>query len=218
MKVIVPAKAQSSRVKDKNWRPFHEGRCLVDIKIEQLLRAFEPQDIFVSCDDESKRPIVERHGVHFLLRDPVFADDVTPWSDVVTHLVDTVPADPDEAVAWVEVVAPLFDAFQAVRDCWNTIEHEHDSLVTVSPVRQFLLDERGQGVNFNFGPWHPWSQDLPPLYSFESMAIMRKRDILKYNYVIGRKPFLFPIRGISIDIDEPFQFMLAQKIYAEMNS
>ena len=39
MKVIIPAKCNSSRTLNKNWREFVDGKCLVEIKIGQLIEA-----------------------------------------------------------------------------------------------------------------------------------------------------------------------------------
>ena len=69
MNVIVPAKADSSRCLNKNFRPFHKNKSLLDIKIEQLLDAFEPGDIFISSDAEEAKVAAQRYGVEFVLRD-----------------------------------------------------------------------------------------------------------------------------------------------------
>src|SRR4051812_16412057 len=105
VKVLIPAKASSSRVPDKNWRPFDEDRCLVEVKLRQVLRTFAPEDVYVSCDDPRKRPVVERHGARFLLREPRLADDATIWADVVSGLVGAMPCDDEEEICWVECVA-----------------------------------------------------------------------------------------------------------------
>ena len=61
MKAIIPAKCNSSRVFDKNWREFYEGESLVEIKISQLIDSgLNSDDIHVFCEDESKKNLIEK--------------------------------------------------------------------------------------------------------------------------------------------------------------
>ena len=39
-----------------------------------------------------------------------------------------------------------------------------DCIITVKKFKEFVLDENGKPVNFNFGRWHEWSQNLPQWY------------------------------------------------------
>ena len=223
MKAIIPAKRSSSRVLDKNWREFYKGKCLVEIKIGQLIDAgLNPSDIHVFCEDESQRGLVEKKGATFELRDVANTKDDMHWSDVVTELVSSVDVDGDESIAWVEVTSPLFDGEdnRKVIDSWNKIladQKKYDCIITVKRFKEFILDEKGKPVNYNFGRWHEWSQDLPQWYILESpIHIMKKKDYLKHNYFIGKEPYLYEVSLPSIDIDEMDEFEEAQRIYASL--
>ena len=68
--VIIPARANSSRVPEKNFKPFHGDDSLLDIKIKQLITAgIPPEHIVVSCEDVSKEPCVTLHGATFKRRE-----------------------------------------------------------------------------------------------------------------------------------------------------
>ena len=221
MKAIIPAKCSSSRVSNKNWRDFHEGKSLVEVKISQLADAgINAKDIHVFCEDESKRSLVEKLGATFVLRDEETTKDELHWSDLVTKLVSSIEADDDEPIAWIQTPTPLFDAAanrQAIEK-WNEIQSQnmaYDCLITVKPFKEFLLDEKGKPINFSFGRWHEWSQDLPNWYILEGpIHIMKKKTYMRCNYHIGEKPYLHEVPTPSIDIDYMDEFLSAQAIYA----
>lgn len=225
MKAIIPAKRNSSRVLDKNWREFYKGKCLVEIKIGQLIDAgLNPSDVHVFCEDQSKRDLVERTGATFELRDVANTKDDMHWSDVVTNLVSSIDVDDDESIAWILACNPLFDGGnnKKVIDLWNKIQSmsrlasdkNYDCIITVKRFKEFILDEKGRPVNYNFGRWHEWSQDLPQWYILESpIHIMKKKDYLKHNYFIGKEPYLYEVPSPSIDIDDMDEFEEAQRLY-----
>ena len=227
MKFILPAKTNSSRVLDKNWRKFHDGKCLVEIKIEQLIEAgASPEDIYVFCENGGFSPLVKRHSANFVLRRSETTQDAMHWSDVITELVSEIDCPVEESVAWVHVCTPLFDGqdYQSVIHMWETMQGpfwekgKYDSLITVKPFKEFVLDDCGKPVNFSFGRWHEWSQDLPQWFTLESpIHIMKKGTYLRCNYYIGEKPYLYVVKTPSVDIDTPEEFQLAQELYAIRN-
>jgi N-acylneuraminate cytidylyltransferase len=216
MKAIIPVKSSSSRVENKNWRPFFGEFSLTEIKIRQLLPFLDKKDIYMSCENIAKKSLADAYGIQFLLRDPLLCQDQTSWADVVTQIVEATPFDEQEEVLWVEVVNPLFSNFGDMLQVWKENKHRHDSLLAVSTMKKYLLDSSGKPVNFQFGRWHTISQQLPTYYAWDSMNIMKKRDILYYHYPIGNTPYLYAIDGQTIDIDTLQEFELAQKLFAQV--
>jgi CMP-N-acetylneuraminic acid synthetase len=149
------------------------------------------------------------------LRDPEFASDDTPWPDALSGIIRNTTLSDDETIAWVEVINPLFDDYAALFKKWEEIRHEHDSLVLVSPLNKFLLNKNGRPVNFQFGKWHAMSQNMEPLFAWDSACIMRKKDLLYFSYPIGKTPYLFSTEGQCIDIDTMEDFELAQYFYSK---
>lgn len=224
----MPAKCNSSRVPNKNWREFYKGKCLVEIKIEQLLEAnVDGADIHVFCEEESKRSKVEQLGAKFVLRDPANTKDDMHWSDVVETLVSSLDVDDDESIAWAQVTTPLFTSYEyrKVFQCWDNIQNnpiecdKYDCITTVRPAPPFIVNAKGRPVNHNFGRWHEWSQDLEPWFTLEcTIHIMLKKDYLKYSYHLGSKPYLYgshsgEFDNMSIDIDNEEDFIIAQRLY-----
>lgn len=81
---------------------------------------------------------------------------------------------------------------------------EHDSLVTVRRSNEFLLHQSGRPLNYQWGHWHDYSQDLETLYVVTgALFIARKVDILKWYYLIGVKPVLFETTKVeAMDVDD----------------
>lgn len=215
MKIIIPAKKTSTRVPDKNWRPFYQNKNLVEIKIEQLLKAEDSQNIYLSCDDISKKALADKYKINFLHRDPVLASDETPWPDALHGIIKDTDFDMEEEIAWVEVINPLFDEYTNFFNTWNKKKATHDSLVLTSPINKFLLNSKGKPLNFQFGKWHSMSQNMDSLHAWDSACIMRKKDLLYFSYPIGKTPFLYSTNMPCIDIDTPEDFELAQYFFTK---
>lgn len=215
MKALIPAKRLSSRVPDKNWRPFYGTKSLTQIKIEQLLQVFQATDIYISCDDEQMAPIAKEYGINFLLRPAELASDTTPWPDALQGIIAATPFDDEHDIAWVEVINPLFDDYAGMCHAWGYARSEgYDSLVLAAPFNKFLLRPDGRPYNFLPGKWHVASQGLEPLFIWDSACIMKKRNAIYYSYPIGRKPFLYSTGANYIDIDTMDEFVGAQNLYA----
>lgn len=222
MKVIIPAKCSSNRISNKNWRDFYEGFSLVEIKIQQLLDAgLNGSDIWVFCEDESKKELVEPYGVNFSNRRDETTSDDMHWSDVVTELVENVPCNDDETVALVLPTTPLFDSddFRTVLHLWEKRQgplwdESYDSLIVVKPFQEFVLDSNGKPLNFSFGRWHEWSQDLPQWFVLDNpVFLIKKHTLVRCNYAIGVKPYLYVVSRSHIDIDSMDEFKMSQQIY-----
>jgi len=222
MKVIIPAKSSSDRVPNKNWREFYQGKSLFDIKIFQLLEVFPSHDIYVSCEDEDRREQVEAYDINFLLRDPRLSSDDAHWSDVVTGIIEQMPCDDSEEVAWVQLPCPLFDAecFRKALARWHAIPKDlYDCLITVEKFKDFLVDEAGHPLNFQFGRWHNVSQDLPNWYLVQrQFHIMKKATYLRCNYDIGVSPYLYLVGSPSVDINQEHEFQYAQHLFNDTSS
>ena len=217
MKVIIPAKSTSSRVPAKNWRPFYDGKNLVEIKIEQLVKCINPQDVYLSCDSKNMKHYADKAGINFIHRAAALASDQTTWPDALFGMIREMPVDDEEDIVWVEVVNPLFDDFASMFRKWEEVKKDHDSIVLAAPVTKFLLHGNGVPVNFLPGKWHAMSQSLEPLYAWDSASIMKKRDILYFSYPFGKKPYLFVTEEQCIDIDTMDEFELAQILFSKKN-
>jgi CMP-N-acetylneuraminic acid synthetase len=212
MKVVIPAKASSTRVPNKNYREFYGNKSLVDILVEKLLRVLSPSDIYLSCESPARETVAKWHGINFHLREEMLCRNETPLPDVVRGICGAIPG--TDPIMWCECIDPLFDGhgealyqFQSA-DC--------DSLVVVHPERSYILDGRHQPIGFGFGPWHTPSQWLPQHYRLNfTCSILTRRAVQDCGYMVGVRPLWFDASTPFIDIDTEEDFRIAQVIYAE---
>ena len=217
MKIIIPAKQHSTRVPDKNWRLFYNEKNLVEIKIEQILKSSDPRDVFLSTDYLEMDSLTKKYNINILPRNPLFASDETPWPDALLGIIKDTKFDEEEDIAWVEVINPLFDDYDSFFKKWQKEKDKHDSIILTSPINKFLLNSHGRPLNFQFGKWHSMSQNMEPLYAWDSACIMQKKNLLYFSYPIGKTPYLYSTGTQCIDIDTMEDFELAQYFYSKKN-
>jgi CMP-N-acetylneuraminic acid synthetase len=213
-KVIVPVKSNSVRVQNKNFRAFHELWSLYDIKMRQLLKVFEPDQIYVSSESARIAAKAKEYGAHFMMRKIDYTFESTPFSDVVFELF-TQAGEADE-YAWVTVTDPMFDQFADVNALWDNVSDGYDSIVVVRELREFVLSADFRPINWNFGSWHQTSQNFGKLFTWSNCYNIIKHDaMIKSRYVFGSKPFHFVTDRPGIDIDTEEDFALARIQYRE---
>lgn len=211
-KVAIPLKTSSVRVPNKNLRPFVGERSLFDIKAEQLLHHFDPEDIYVSSENPEAELVVRAYGFNFMLRDAALTRPDASWSEVIKDVVSGIPTRDD--ILWVQVTQPLFNEFGDVMKTWREVGDRHDSLAVVKKFSHHLIDDRARPVNFNYGYWHKQSQELPSFYQLTWACFVMKREMVESCwYNIGRAPFLYCTDAPLVDIDTPQEFEIAGIVY-----
>ncbi len=212
LKIIIPLKTNSERIPNKNLRPFLGNKSLFDIKAEQLLKCFDPKDVWCSSENPEVEQIVKKYGFNFHLRDISLTTKNTRENKLVKTIVDSIPGKPD--IMWCQVTQPLFNEFSKLLETYHNLDKKYDSICVVKKFRHHLLDDKGNPVNFNFGYWHKISQDLPKLYEVAWAAFIMRREMLEQAwYQIGRNPYLFETQKPLIDIDEISDFEIASILY-----
>jgi CMP-N-acetylneuraminic acid synthetase len=202
MKVVIPAKTNSTRIPEKNWREFVDGKSLLDILIDKM---HDFGDIYVSCEDATRRGVVEARGANFLLRDQQLTHNNAPLGLVWNSIVSMVPGDDD--IFWVQCINPFFDEHASMYELWQAHSHNHDSMVAIHPFKDYVLDQNFNPIGFGFGPFHTPSQQLPSLYHLTFCAQIIKRETLRTSqYFFGPNAFHYQAQGRVCDIDNLDEF------------
>ena len=77
-----------------------------------------------------------------------------------------------------------------------------------------LIDDDGRPINYQFGYWHTYSQQLPKLHMVGGVCSICRRDIVeKTGYLIGRKLKIVDSRIPLVDIDTEDDFEIAALAY-----
>lgn len=212
LKVAIPLKTNSERVPNKNLRPFIDGKSLFDIKAEQLLKVFAPEDVYVSSENPDVEKIVKKYGFNFHLRDISLTKSTAKENQIVSSIVNAIPEKPD--IMWCQVTQPLFNEFEQLLNIYENLDEKYDSITVVKKISHHILDANANPVNFNFGYWHKISQDLPKLYEVTWSAFIMKREMLEQAwYQIGRTPYLYETNAPLVDINDLQEFETASVLY-----
>jgi CMP-N-acetylneuraminic acid synthetase len=215
---LVPIKDHSERVTGKNFRSF-AGKPLYHHIVHTLDRVYAVDRILI--DTDSLRVIDEAPGlsakVSVLRRPDELCGDAVSTNRIFAH--DLAESDGDIYLQ-THATNPLMRAETFAQALKVFVENEetHDSLFGVTEHHSRFYDLRGQAINHNPEELIR-TQDLPPLCEENSCVyVFTKESFAKQSRRIGETPLMFPTPAIqSIDIDDEFQFRLAEllALYAE---
>lgn len=211
VKALVPVRSGSIRVANKNLKPF-AGSTLLDIKITQLLRTPGLDGICVNSNDHSMLEAASKHGVETCLRDPYFASNEVPMSEVYANMASNMECD---LVLFTHVTNPLADenTYTRIIESYKNLEPAYDSVATVSDVKDFLY---WNGKPLNYDPNNkPRSQDLPEIVALNHVAsILTRETIIKRRDILGASPKFLKLGEIeSTDIDTELDFAIAEFLF-----
>lgn len=226
--IFLPMRAGSQRVKKKNTRPFLEsGESLFECKIKEIKKLVDlgvADEIVVSTND----PQVITQAQPFLskkIRIDERPDELCSSSTKVADLINYVPSVVEgDHVFWMHVTSPFMggDDYKNAVNLYfkNVIHGDHDSLMSVNKIQQFLWSDKLKKVintDRSANPW-PNTQDLDPLYEINhSFYISSIENYLELEDRIGVNPFLYECEGLKkLDIDWEEDFSLAKMIARSM--
>lgn len=215
---VIPVRAGSTRVKNKNIKPF-AGSSLLEIKIEQLKEVEEIDRIIVSSDSEEMLSIAERHEVIARRRPLEFCDEKSrTFNEVVQYIAEYEVK--SGIMMWVPCVCPLVFApkIQEGLDLYRRQqmgELDGNGVGTATIIKEYLYGENGP-VNFDI-KHHVKSQDLPNWhYITNGFFIAKAHEMLDWGFVYGPEPLFCELdKREAIDIDDEYDFEVAEFLYKQ---
>ena len=212
---VIPVKEISERVKSKNLRNFYKNDSLLKILIKKLKKCKEIKEIYISSNSEKIKKISKKEKCKYLHRDKKFCNNITSWSDVISEVVNSIPENEQTILMWCHTTTPLFDSYNKAINIYKKKNFKNDGLISVANFSQFIVNEKKMPINYTWGAWHPYSQNLEKLYYITGALFMTKISEMKKNrYVISRNPHYLIAENIeAIDIDTNYDFELAKILY-----
>lgn len=208
---IVPVRAGSRRLKNKNVAPFAGTNLLLN-KITQLKRVKEIDRIIVSSDSEMMLAMADEAGVLRHKRAPEYCDEKTKsFGEVVRHIAESVDG---EHILWATCTSPLVNPShykKAIEEYFIAIKSGYDSLVSFERIKRYLWDEKGP-INYELGIKHVPSQELPEMYIVtDGILLAPRKKMIEWSYFHGPNPYKFIIdKKASIDIDDGLDLACAR--------
>jgi N-acylneuraminate cytidylyltransferase len=208
---IIPVRAGSRRLKNKNIAPFAGTNLLVN-KIEQLKKVREVDSIIVSLDSDLMLEMALSCGAKVHKRALEYCDEKTKtFGEVVKHIAASVEGD---HILWATCTSPLvFPPIytKAIKEYYTALAAGHDSLVSFEVIKRYLWDEKGP-INYELGLRHVPSQELPNYYIVTDGVILAPRaKMIEWSYFHGRNPYRFIVdKRTGVDIDDGLDLAVAR--------
>ena len=208
---IIPVRAGSRRLKNKNVAPFAGTNLLVH-KIEQLKKIEEVTKIVVSSDSDLMLQMAKEAGAETHKRAPEYCDEKTKtFGEVVRHVAESVEGDD---ILWATCTSPLVTPKlyrKAIAEYYPALKQGYDSLVSFEVIKRYLWDDNGP-VNYELGLKHVPSQQLPNLYIVTDGILLAPREkMIEWSYFHGTNPYRFIVdKRSGCDIDDGLDLATAR--------
>lgn len=222
---FLPVRKGSQRVINKSTRPFADFKGgLLEMKLSQLLESKILDQVVLSTNDEVAIEIAQKmkdqSGRLIVVQRPdELCLDSTPLSELIEYVPSIIHTD---HILWGHVTTPFVggaDYDQIIEQYFLDLNKGFDSILTVCPFQNFLLNESGRVFNSNSKEFSwPRTQDLPKLFEVNHAVFMAPRSIyLERKNRLGVNPSLFEMDKIkSWDIDWEDDFTVAEAIYEKL--
>ena len=208
---IIPVRAGSTRLKNKNIAPFAGTNLLVN-KINQLKQVKEITSIVVSSDSDVMLAMAKAAGAETHKRAPEYCDEKTKtFGEVVRHIAESVEGDD---ILWATCTSPLVfpkDYRAAIAAYYPALEQGFDSLMSVESFKRYIWTEEGP-LNYELGLKHVPSQQLPTMYFVtDGILIAPCEKMIEWSYFHGRHPYKFVVdKRTGCDIDDGLDLACAR--------
>jgi len=216
LQVWIPAQAASTRVLNKNFRPFYKNNSLLDIKVSQLIKAgVQPRQIYISTDCEDITILNKYEKVNIIKRNTSLLGNSILQTDLFKHFFQNTPE--SEFVMWVQVTDPLFSNFRIFLNKLVDLRGKNKTLVLATKLQKHAFFNN-LPLNFQFGDWHAVSQDIEPIIIPRWSVFLHVRtELEKLMYHFGRRNEFIAVDDPYVDIDTMQDFELAKAIYGVIN-
>ena len=208
---LIAVRSGSVRVKNKNIRTFNDS-TLLELKIKQLQSVKEIDDVVVNSNSEDMLNLAKELGAKTVKRDDYYASNTISMSSVFEDMAKNMDCENILYANCTNPLVPTNSYSDAIRIFLNNIS-EYDSLVSCHDIKEFLYLD---GKALNYDPMNqPRSQDLPNVVALNfAISIISKSDMIKNKNIIGMNPYFYNLNEVeSLDIDTPFDFFIAEKLY-----
>jgi N-acylneuraminate cytidylyltransferase len=161
----------------------------------------------------------QQEKIKVIVRPEHLCLDTTVLTDLIAYVPEIVK---ESHIIWGHTTTPFVtaeDYDKGIEAYFSKLDEGYDSLISVTPLQNFLLDKDAEVYNYDAGAnrW-PRTQDLPVLYEVNHAMFIASREIYrKERNRVGNKPFLYEQDKIkSFDIDWQDDFLIAEAIYDKL--
>ena len=220
--VWIPAQRESDRCKNKNFRNFYKNKSLIEILLDKIRGACPKAKIILSSEMFDQDFLDKNKDLTFAKRPSNILGNSIRQSDLISHFAKQSDlVDNKECVVLIaQCTDPFFTEYEKMIDTYfENISSSKKSIPEISgsyasfPLKKQIFKDK-QIINGGLGDWHQVTQDLSTCDVVRWSAFFTsKYNFLKSGYQIVPNANPFRSQEFFIDIDEDYDFILAQKIY-----
>ncbi|WP_456296410.1 acylneuraminate cytidylyltransferase family protein [Vibrio sp. AK197] len=209
---LLPMKANSERVKGKNFRNL-AGKPLFKWILDSLLSVEDIDLVVINTDAKDilqANGLVESDRVIIRERKSELCGDFVSMNLILSDDIDNIDA---ETYIMTHTTNPLISSETIKNGLQQFYEEECDSLFTVNKIQTRFYREDGSPVNHDPNNLIR-TQDLEPWYEENSCLYYFSKDSFKStNARIGAKPSMMVTPPLeSLDIDEPHDWEMVSAL------
>lgn len=213
---LIPVKAYSRRVKNKNMKTLGE-HSLLERKILQLKESKYIDTIFVGSDSEAILEVAQSLGATPIMRAARACDEnQAAANEMIGDFVARVETD---IAVWSHVTNPFVYAEhydKAIENFNASLDvGDYDSLVSLTKVQSHFWNKHQFPMNFNpRAEKHPFASECDPyFYQNGAIFIQKLEDFRKNSYFYGNNPYPYVLDEIiAYDINTPHEFAVAEQL------
>jgi CMP-N-acetylneuraminic acid synthetase len=217
---LLPMKANSERVKGKNFRVFN-GKPLFRWILDSLLSIEQIDRVVINTDARAilaDSGLTDSDRVWIRDRRPEICGDFVSMNLILADDIENVPAD---TYLMTHTTNPLLssETIRAAMKAFEGAKGKFDSLFTVNKFQTRFYRADGSPVNHDPNNLVR-TQDLEPWYEENSNLYIFTRDsFARTNARIGAKPMMFETPRIeSFDIDTPVEWTISEIVSKYLTS
>ncbi|MDR2386519.1 MAG: acylneuraminate cytidylyltransferase family protein [Deltaproteobacteria bacterium] len=197
---IIPARGGSKGIKRKNIKPI-AGHPLLAWTIKAALESKLLDHFVVSTEDDEIALVAGLYGAKVAVRPPELAKDDSTTKEVLAQVVKEL-GDSNSLVVLLQATSPIRSADLIDRTISAFKAGDYDSMSTGGLQLQYPP----HGVEHR-------RQDVKSLFINDGSVIVLKAANLEKGSLFGQKAgTLITSREENVDIDEEFDFFVAEKI------
>lgn len=210
---IIPARGGSKGIPGKNIKPL-AGKPLLAYAIEAGKQSRYITRLVVSTEDEAIAAVATRYAAEVVKRPPELAQDETTMPPVLLQAVTSLELEgytPD-IVVLLQPTSPL----RATRHIDGAIEKffsgPYDSLLGVTLIYEHRFESDEQDCVVPVEKERKNRQERRPVIIENGSVYITTPKLIKEGKILGDHIGYFPIeKDAAVDIDDPFDFFLAEQ-------
>lgn len=212
--IIIPAKGQSQRVKNKNVSEIN-GKTLVRLCCEKILKCENINKIYLDTNDEGIiKNVSDLDRINIIKRPTELANNSITANDLMVYGLHSISE--CDLLLQTFVTSPLI-TYQTIDRCIKEFldnKNGHDSFFTVTKVQEYFWDEDSNPINFNHQQL-PNSFELEPTYmETHGLYGIYIDKLIETKRRVGNSPMKIEIPKIeSFDIDDYEDLTIVKRVY-----